>query len=226
MEFEIFWEAFMNFFVDFDHTLYNTPLLTRDMLNTLATYISQKSNDNFEHILNTLTQKFKRGTTNIYDIYQLIEYFSQNQYYYDIAEATSLVNQVIFHGKKYLFDDAICFLQNLKEQGHKVYILSYNEKEVYFQTVKIAGSGLLKFVDGVFPIITQKGDLPFDFSKCIFIDDKPKDLISLYQKKPYAIFRIRRPHDTYSNLETNLPIPEFSSLNELKKILPKDEIKK
>lgn len=216
----------MNYFIDFDHTLYNTPLLTKDMLNVLAKYIFQNSNDNFEDILNTLTQKFRRGANNIFDIYKLIEYFSENKYKYDIDKATSIVNKVISNGKQYLFNDSISFLQYLKKQNHKVYILSYNENEVYFQTVKIAGSGLLKFVDGVFPITTMKGDLPFDFSKCIFIDDKPKDLISIYKKNPYAIFRIRRPNDTYSDLETNLPIPEFSSLNELKQQMQKDEVEK
>ena len=216
----------MNYFIDFDHTLYNTPLLTRDMLNILANYISEHSDDNFETILQILTQKFRRGATNIFDIYELISYFSENIYHYDISQATFMVNKVIFDGKKYVFDDAISFLQYLKKQGHKVYILSYNEKEVYFQTVKIAGSGLLKLVDGVFPMITLKGDLPLDFSNCIFIDDKPKDLISIYHKKPYSIFRIRRPNDTYSSLETNLPILEFSSLTKLKKYLQKDEIPK
>ena len=90
-----------------------------------------------------------------------------------------------------------------------------NESKVYFQTVKIAGSGVLDFVDGIISIITLNGDMPFDFQKCIFIDDKPRDLISIYKENPYAIFRIRRPNDTYSDLETNLPIPEFSSLAEL-----------
>lgn len=205
----------MNYFIDFDHTLYNTPLLTKDMLNALASYISKTSSNNFENILNNLTAKFKRGKNNIFDIYKLIAYFSQNEYSYDKNEATLVVNNIIFNGQKYLFEDAISFLQYLKKQGHKVYILSYNESEVYFQTVKIAGSGLLDFVDGIISIITLKGDMPFDFKKCIFIDDKPRDLISIYKENPYAIFRIRRPNDTYSDLETDLPIPEFSSLADL-----------
>ena len=109
------------------------------------------------------------------------------------------------------------FLKSLKKDNHKIYILSYNENEVYFQAIKIAGSGLLPYVDGIFPTTSIKGDIPLDFSKCIFIDDKPKDLISIYNNKPYKIFRIRRKNDTYSEIETGLPIPEFSSLLELMK---------
>ena len=206
----------MNFFIDFDHTLYNTPLLTSDMLNALATHISNVSNKNFDDILEVLKNKFKRGLDNIYDIYQLIDYFS-TKYNYNVSDATIIINNVIANGQKYLFDDSIPFLKWLKEQNHKVYILSYNENEVYFQAVKIAGSGLLKFVDGVFPTTSLKGEIPLDFSKCIFIDDKPKDLISIYKNKPFKIFRIRRKNDTYSEVETDLPIPEFESLNEIQK---------
>ena len=116
----------MDYLIDFDHTLYNTPLLTKDMLIALATYISKNSNDNYDAILNNLTSKFKRGENNIYDIYELIAYFS-NQYGFNEKEATFIVNQVIFNGQKYVFEDSIPFLQYLKEQGHKRYILSYNE---------------------------------------------------------------------------------------------------
>ena len=204
----------MNIFIDFDHTLYNTPLLTKDMLAALAIYISKVSNENFEPALETLKNKFKRGNNNIYDIYELIKYFSKI-FNYDYKEATNIVNNVINNGTQYLFEDSIPFLKGLKKKNHKVYILSYNENEVYFQAVKIAGSGLLKYVDGVFPTTTLKGEIPLDFSKCIFIDDKPKDLISIYNNHPFKIFRIRRKNDTYSEIETNLPIPEFTNLEEL-----------
>ena len=190
----------MNFFIDFDHTLYNTPLLTNDMLNALTAYICKNTNEDQENMFQLLKDKFKRGTNNIYDIYKLIEYFG-NKYKYDINKATEIVNKVISNGQSYLFDDSIPFLKSLKKDNHKIYILSYNENEVYFQAIKIAGSGLLPYVDGIFPTTSIKGDIPLDFSKCIFIDDKPKDLISIYNNKPYKIFRIRRKNDTYSELE-------------------------
>ena len=204
----------MNIFVDFDHTLYNTPLLTHDMLEALASVISKDTTEQFNNILKELKDKFKRGKNNIYNIYKLIKYF-KTKYNFDINYATIAINNLVFNGEKYLFEDSIPFLEALKKQNHKIYILSYNENEVYFQTVKIAGSGLLKYVDGVFPTISNKSDIPFDFSKCIFIDDKPKDLISIYDKKPFKIFRIRRKNDTYSEIETNLPIPEFTNLKEI-----------
>lgn len=212
----------MNFFIDFDHTLYNTDNLSKDMLDVLAKYICEKTSESYEEILEELKSKFKRGKGNFFDIYDLIEHFSlPEQYNYNKEEATEKVNEVISNGEKYIFEDSIPFLQYLKSKGHKTYILSYNENKVYFQTVKIAGSGLLKYVDGLIPTTVIKGEMPFDFSQSIFIDDKPKDLISIYNKKPLGVFRVKRENEKYSYLETELPIPEFKNLVELQKELEK-----
>ena len=208
----------MNYIIDFDHTLYNTPQLAKDMLTALAKYISKSSQLNYDEILNTLSSKFSRSNDGIYDIYDLIAYFSK-KYKFDEKEATDVVNNVISNGEKYLFEDSIPFLQYLKKQGHKIYILSYNESRVYFQTVKIAGSGLLKYVDGLTTTTTLKGDMPLDFSNCIFIDDKPKDLVSIYKKKPSGIYRIRRENDTYSEIDMDIKVPEFTNLTKLQKKL-------
>ena len=208
----------MNYLIDFDHTLYNTPLLANDMLSALAKYISKSANLNYDEILTTISSKFSRATGNIYDIYDLISYFYK-EYKFDENEAIKIVNNVICDGEKYLFEDSIPFLQYLKEHGHKIYILSYHESRVYFQTVKIAGSGLLKYVDGLITTTTLKGNMPLDFSDCVFIDDKPKDLISIYNEKPANIYRIRRKNDTYSDIDIDLKIPEFTSLTKLQQKL-------
>ena len=44
----------MNIFIDFDHTLYNTPLLTKDMLKALAS----TDNDVLEIFLNRVKTAF------------------------------------------------------------------------------------------------------------------------------------------------------------------------
>ena len=185
----------MNYFIDFDHTLYNTPLLTEEMLSTLAKYICKTSGKNYDKILSTLTLKFKRGDNNIYDIYELITYFSKI-YKYDENIAQNIINNIIFNGKKFLYNDSISFLEYLKKQGNKINILSYNESKLYFQTLKIAGSDILSYADSLTTTLTLKGNFPLDFSKCIFIDDKPKDLLSI----------------------------EFSSLKELQLALDKEEM--
>lgn len=209
----------MNYFIDFDHTLYNTPLLTKEMLSSLAKYICKTSSKSYDDILSTLNIKFKRGNNNIYDIYDLITYFSKI-YNYDENIVQNIINTIILNGKKFLYDDSIPFLKHLKKKGNKINILSYNESKLYFQTIKIAGSGILAYADSLTTTLTLKGNFPLDFSKCIFIDDKPKDLISINNNKPFKIYRIRRPNDTYSNENiNNNSIVEFSSLAELQLVL-------
>ena len=204
----------MNYFIDFDHTLYNTNLITESLLINLSEFIAKNSNNDYTNVLKNLKSKFQRGQ--IYDIYALVSYFSK-KYNFNESDAVSLINQTLLNGQKFVFEDSIPFLQYLKSQGNKIYICSYNENKIYYQALKITGSGLLNYVDGIFPTIIHKSFLPVDFKHSIFIDDKPKDLIYIYNKKPFKIYRIRRPGDTYSSFETNLPIPEFSSLEELKK---------
>ena len=94
----------MNILIDFDHTLYDPKILTNDMLDALAKYIEKNSNKNYSEILSDLEDKFTRGEDKIYDIYELIEYFSEkNRYNYNVKQATDVVNNVINNGSKYVF---------------------------------------------------------------------------------------------------------------------------
>ena len=64
----------MNYYIDFDNTLYNTPLLKDAMLDAISSEIaSEKKLDNTE-ILKQCSLMFNRE--NIYDIYELAKYFS------------------------------------------------------------------------------------------------------------------------------------------------------
>lgn len=208
----------MNFLIDFDHTLYKTELLIKDILSALAKFIEKSSSQNYDEVLQKLKDKFSRGEDKIYDTYELIEYFgAPNRYNYDKKEAINIVNEVIFNGSKYLFEDTIPFLRYLKENKHKVYILTYSESGLGYQAIKLAGSEILGYVDGIFIVSTMKGEIPFDFSNCVFVDDKPKDLKSIYSKHPLRVFRVRRPNEKYSNEELDLPIEEVTKLTEINK---------
>ena len=211
---------FMNYFIDFDHTLYNTKLLVEKMLDALCDFLSIHSIKTKNDIAIALKEKFKRGNDGIYDIYKLIEFFNNDSNYsFEIKEANQIINNVILNGSIFLYKDALPFLQYLKSLNNKIYILSYNENNLYYQTLKILGSEIIPFINGIIPTSTLKGDMPLDFSNSVFIDDKPKDLISIYNKKPYQIYRIKRENDTYSNQTLNIPIQEFDSLISLQNYL-------
>ena len=206
----------MNFFIDFDHTLYRTEILVKSILSELANFIAESSGKNYNEILDNLKDKFSRGKDKIYDTYELIEYFSKtDKYNYDENKAIEIVNKLMLEGEKYLYDDAIPFLKYLKQEKHKVYILTYSESGLSYQSIKLAGSGILKYVDGVFETTTMKGKMPLDYSKCIFIDDKPEDLISLCSRNPQMVYRIRRQNGKYADKEVNFRIEEVENLMQL-----------
>lgn len=208
----------MNYFIDFDHTLYNTDTLVMDILKELAKYIANSNNQNFEDTFNDIKTSFKNEK--FCDFYNFIDYLNKySKYTFEKTKATSVVNSIMMDCSKYLFEDSIPFIKYLKETGNKVYLLSYNDTRLYYQALKVAGSGILEFVDGLITTSTIKGDMPLNFKNGVFIDDKPRDLISIFNKKPINIYRIRRPSEKYSNQETNCSIEEFSCLEELKKKL-------
>lgn len=203
----------MNYYIDFDHTLYNPKSLTDDMLSKIANQISKEKNLNFEKIFEECKLLFNRK--NIYNIYELCEYFSQ-KYLVNSAVLKEKVNMAIQNGEKNVFEDSIPFLKNLKENNHKIYLLSYYEYGLEYQTAKILGSKLTNYFDGLFITGTLKYNLDIDYTNGIFIDDKPDDLLGLYSKNPIEVIRIRRKKEKYSDKElNNLHIKDYELLTDI-----------
>ena len=202
----------MNYYIDFDNTLYNTPLLKDAMLDAISSEIaSEKKLDNTE-ILKQCSLMFNRE--NIYDIYELAKYFS-NKYNANSDVFIDKLNNVILDGKKFLFDDTINFLNKLKQKSHKLYMLTYCKESLQFQSLKISGSKIANMFDSLFITSKPKYELDIDYTNGIFIDDNPKDLIGLYNKNPKDLIRIRRPENKYSVKEIeNIKIKEFKNLSE------------
>lgn len=203
----------MIYYIDFDHTLYNPKSLTYDMLSKIASQISKEKNLNFENIFEECKSMFNRK--NIYNIYKLCDYFAQ-KYSVNSALLKEEVNTAIQNGEKNVFEDSIPFLKNLKENNHKIYLLSYYEYGLEYQTAKILGSKLTNYFDGLFITGTLKYNLDIDYTNGIFIDDKPDDLLGLYSKNPIEVIRIRRKNEKYSNKElNNLNIKDYELLTDI-----------
>ena len=66
-------------------------------------------------------------------------------------------------------------------------------------------------------IITKdlKYTLDIDYSKGIFIDDKPQDLIGLYSKNPKKVIRLRRIGSKYSPKDIEINIEEYRNFDEI-----------
>ena len=87
----------MNYYIDFDSTLYDTSRLSNDMLNALALEICKYVNSDTEKMMDELKLMFNRD--HIYNIYKLAKYFASK---YNIEEniMISSVEKVIESRRK------------------------------------------------------------------------------------------------------------------------------
>lgn len=199
----------MNVYIDFDHTLYNAINITKDLLDAVSKTIISEYDINKEELDEELKGMFNRE--HIYNIYELSRYFGK-KYNVNSNKIIANVNEVINDGAKNVFPDVIPFLKNLKENGHKIFMLSYYEYELEYQVAKIVGSRLCDYFDGIIVTKDPKYTLDIDYTKGIFIDDKPSDLEGLASRNPVRVIRIKRPEGRYSKKEVNSDkVEEFES---------------
>lgn len=192
----------MNYYLDFDNTLYETSRLSNDMLKGLAYEISKKTSISENDIYDELKSMFNRE--NIYNIYKLAKFFAKK---YNIEESILIdkVEDIILDGKKYVYDDVISFLKELKEKNHIINVLTYVAKEdLSYQLTKIKGSGLSEYFDNIIISSSLKFNLDLKYEEGIFFDDSPKDLLGLASRNPKILVRVRRENNKYSKQELDI----------------------
>lgn len=192
----------MNYYLDFDNTLYETSRLSNDMLKGLSYEISKKTSISENDIFDELKSMFNRE--NIYNIYKLAKFFAKK---YNIEESILIdkVEDIILDGKKYVYDDVISFLKELKEKNHIINVLTYVAKEdLSYQLTKIKGSGLSEYFDNIIISSSLKFNLDLKYEEGIFFDDSPKDLLGLASRNPKILVRVRRENNKYSKQELDI----------------------
>lgn len=203
----------MNYYIDFDNTLYNTTLLTNRMLNSIVSSVREKINLNSEDLYEECKKMFNRE--HIYNIYELAKYFS-DKYNLDYSIIKNNLNNIILNGNDLVFEDTIPFLKKLKEKGHKLYMLTYCKNSLEYQSIKVAGSKLADFFDAVYITSIPKYNLDIDYTNAIFIDDNPEDLLGLYSKNAKQVIRLRRKENKYSTKDLdNNSIIEYLNFNDI-----------
>jgi hypothetical protein len=205
----------MNYYIDFDSTLYETARLSEDMLLALARKISLFLHRDESTIYDELKSMFNRE--NISYIYNLAKYFA-SKYGMDEKLLDEAVQAVIADGEKYVYLDSKDFLQKIKENGDTINILTYTVQEhMSYQLAKIEGSALSQYFDNVIICSTPKFDLDLKYEEGIFIDDNPRDLRGLYKKNPKRLIRIKRPENKYSKEEiSDIDLEEYDALSKIK----------
>ena len=204
----------MNYYIDFDNTLYNTSLLTEKMLSSIVESIKKEKTDiDTDKLYTECKSMFNRN--HIYNIYELAAFFA-NKYDLDSSKIIDNLNSIILNGNELVFEDSIPFLNKLKSNGHKLYLLSHSKDNLEYQSIKIAGSKLTHYFDALYITSVPKYALDIDYKNSIFIDDNPDYLLGLYSKQPKQVIRLRRKESKYSiNDIENKDIKEYLNLDEI-----------
>ena len=204
----------MNYYIDFDNTLYETAKLTTYMLKAICDTVVEKRGIAYEEIDTYVKENFNSTKDNIFT-------FAKEtgvKFEIDPIEVENNVKAVVDNGNDIVFEDAERFLARLKENGHEVHILTYIPKtNQEYQMKKLLGSGLMKYFDTITITSKYKFLLDMDYTQGIFIDDDPRDLNGLYEKNPFKVIRIRKPNNKRSKIDIdNKDIEEFESFDDIK----------
>ena len=203
----------MNYYIDFDNTLYETAKLTTYMLKAICDTVVEKRGIAYEEIDSYVKENFNSTKDNIFT-------FAKEtgvKFEIDPIEVENNVKAVVDNGNDIVFEDAERFLARLKENGHEVHILTYIPKtNQEYQMKKLLGSGLMKYFDTITITSKYKFLLDMDYTQGIFIDDDPRDLNGLYEKNPFKVIRIRKPNNKRSKIDIdNKDIEEFESFDDI-----------
>ncbi len=203
----------MNYYLDFDNTLYETAKLTQLMLESIAKGIAASNGQDVEVLLNEAKGSFDSTNDNIFS-------FASNmakRYNVDSEIIVGKVKSTIDNGEEIVFEDAKKFLERLKENGDKAYVLTYVPKgNQEYQMRKLMGSGLMKYFEGTIITTEYKFLLDLNYENGIFIDDDPRDLNGLAAKNPKKVIRMRKPNNKRSVFDLdNKQIEEYTSFDDI-----------
>lgn len=203
-------------YIDFDSTLYNTDKL-RNFTSLVVDAVCEETDAKKEDVQEVADLFFKsQGARRIFDLCKFLE----TEYNLEDGFLRVKIEDVLSKGKEFIFSDSIPFLERLTKNGHEINILTYTNREFDYQMIKLMGSKIINYVDNFIICSRHKGDLFLDFETGIFIDDNPEELKSLSKVgvSPDRLIRMRRIGAGYSKIETNIPVTEVSSFDEIQSL--------
>ena len=205
------------YYIDFDNTLYETGKLTKDILNAFAKTINNLKHLDFDYVLNDLQKTFN-STIDNFESFSFSLSSKYNIKYNKFQRV--LYENIIINGNKYVFQDALNFLKNLRDEKEQVCILTYvaQKKNLQQQALKLTGSGILPYVTEVYNTTRYKFNLEIDYKNGIFIDDSPRDLEGFYNVGARNLIRIKKPNNekrTSKILNLPIEIPTFENFDDI-----------
>jgi len=204
----------MNYYIDFDYTVFDTHAFREGLYKILE-------DNGLDKTYLKLTPEMKTDGQELLNIKRLFKKLSESK---NIPLDKFLVplEELYSKSNEFVYNDTVDFLKYLKSKNHKVYLLTWGEKE--FQKEKIEASKLDKYIDEAIFAEQLKFTLDIDYKNGIFIDDSVRDLEGLYNQKAKQVYRIKRENGKNSKKELNIEgILEFDSLKDLQNYLQKEE---
>ncbi len=203
----------MNFYLDFDYTLFDTYAFRKELYKIL------KRNGLSKDCLALTSEEEEHELLNVRNVFK---HLSEKE---NLPLDNFIVPLEKLYKKsyKYLYKDVVKFIRVLKAEGHFVNILTWGNEE--YQKEKIVASRIYEKVDHIICTEKLKYKLDLDYENGIFIDDSIRDLKGLYVKKAKYVFRIKRKHGKNSKDKLDInEILEFNSLAKLERYLRKAKI--
>ena len=200
----------MNYYLDFDYTLFDAHAFRKELYKIF-------DKNGFDKTYLPLTPETKMNAQKLLNIKEIFKSLSKER---NIPIENFLVplKELYARCDEFVYGDTIEFLKYLKSNNHKIYILTWGEKE--YQKEKLTASKLDKYIDDVIYTEKLKYTLDIDYANGIFIDDSIRDLKGLYKQNAKRVFRIKRPYGKNSNKKLDIKeILEFNSLKELQEYL-------
>lgn len=202
----------MNYYLDFDYTLFDThafreelyKILEKNELNKTYLALTSEENTNVQKLLN-IKKKFNSLS---------------EEKNIPLSNFLDPLERVFANCDRFIYEDTIEFLKYLKSKNNKIYLLTWGDKE--FQSEKIKASKIDKYFNKIIYAEQLKYTLDIDYSNGIFVDDSIRDLEGLYNKNAKAVYRIKRKNGKNSEKELKIKkILEFNSLKDLQEYLEK-----
>ena len=170
----------MNYYIDFDNTIFDTVSFHNDLINILL-----KNNITREYIDNY----YKENGINPLDLINSINNDKINKQ----------VDKLFKKASKYLYKDAIKFLS---KKSFNNYIL-YSYGNIDYQNKKIDNCDIKKYFDEILVTDINKTDLDLDYKNGIFFDDNVDVIKELLDKEVYKIYRVKRKNNIHSEVKLN-----------------------
>lgn len=203
----------MNWYLDFDSTLFDTDNFRKKLLEKISFYIDKSNN---QKRLDDVTKTFYE-MAHEHNIPEIAAFFDE-KYSLEKGSILKLIFDLLENGSSYVYSDTIPFLEKLKKAGNTINILTYSmpKGNMDFQVQKLKGSGLCNFFDAIIITANRKHTLDIKYENGIFVDDNPKDLENLYNVHSKRVIRIRRNGAGYAKIPLNISeIEEYNTLSDI-----------